>query len=180
MSEIKIDSSWSLFLDRDGVINERNFDGYITSPSDFKFLPKVIEGLKDLSKQFSRIIIVTNQQGVGKGVMTETVLQEIHDAMCDTLKVENITIDKVLFATNLRNAKIDRRKPNSAMALEAKKEFPEIDFTKSLMVGDTDSDLQFGMNLGMKTVLIASAEKVNVEPNIKVNNLKELVDVLKF
>lgn len=180
MTEIKIDSSWTLFLDRDGVINERNFEGYITSISDFKFLPKVIEGLKELSKQFSRIIVVTNQQGIGKGIMSENTLNGIHNSMCAALKAENITIDKVFFASNLRNSEINRRKPNSAMALEAKKEFPEIDFNKSVMVGDTDSDLQFGMNLGMKTVLIASAEKVNVEPNIKVNNLKELADVFKY
>lgn len=180
MPEIKIDSSWTLFLDRDGVINERNFEGYITSTADFTFLPQVFEGLKELAKQFSRIIVVTNQQGLGKGVMKESTLNEIHDEMCRALEAEEIVIDKVLFASNLRGAKNDRRKPNGAMGIEAQNEFREIDFKKSLMVGDTDSDLQFGMNLGMKTVLIASAEKVSVEPDIKVNNLKELADVLNF
>jgi histidinol-phosphate phosphatase family protein len=180
MPDIKIDSSWSLFLDRDGVINERNFEGYITSKSDFKFLPKVIEGLKVLSKQFSRIIVVTNQQGIAKGIMTEETLGEIHTFMIDALKIEGIHIDNVSFASNFKGAEMDRRKPKSSMAFEAQTTFPEIDFKKSIMVGDTDSDLKFGMNLGMTTVLITSLEKVSVEPNIKVNNFKELADVLQF
>ncbi len=180
MSEIKIDSSWTLFLDRDGVINERNFDGYITSVGEFKFLPFAIEGLKELSKQFSRIIVVTNQQGIGKGVMTENTLKEVHDYMKNVLKSEGVIISDVFFASNLRGSHGDRRKPKNAMGIEAKAKFQEIDFNKSIMVGDTNSDIEFGMNLGMKTVLIASAEKVSVEPDIKVNNLKELSDVLKF
>lgn len=180
MSEFKVDSSWTLFLDRDGVINERNFEGYITSVADFKFLPQVKEGLKKLSKQFSRIIVVTNQQGIGKGTMSETTLNEIHQFMKASLKSVDVDIDQVFFAGNLRGARVDRRKPNGAMALEAKEMFPDIDFSKSIMVGDTGSDIEFGMNLGMKTVLIDSAEEVNVESDIKVNNLKELSDVLKF
>lgn len=180
MSNVKIDSSWTLFLDRDGVINERNFEGYITTKEDFKFLPKVIEGLKELTKQFSRIIVVTNQQGIGKGIMTEFTLNDIHNYMLYALKAEGVIIDRVFFASNLKGAEIDRRKPKSAMALEAQREFPEIDFNKSVMVGDTGSDLEFGMNLGMKTVLVASKEHVNADPNIKVNNLKELSDALQF
>ncbi|PWH81864.1 D-glycero-alpha-D-manno-heptose-1,7-bisphosphate 7-phosphatase [Brumimicrobium oceani] len=179
MSELKIDASWTLFLDRDGVINERNFEGYITSVEDFNFLPYAKEGLKELAKQFSRIIVVTNQQGVGKGSMSLAALEEIHHYMTSSLLSENVSIDHVFFASNLRGAQKDRRKPNSAMALEAKEMFPEIDFSKSVMVGDTASDLKFGMNLAMKTVLIHSAEKVDIKPDIKVNNLKEFADVLK-
>jgi|SRR5690554_341975 len=177
MPEFKIDSTWTLFLDRDGVINERNFEGYITSVNDFIFLPNAIEGLIKLSQQFSKIIIVTNQQGVGKKIMTEETLNEIHTYMIECLSKEGVIIDKVYFASNLRGAKVDRRKPNSAMALEAKKDFPEIDFKHSVMVGDTSSDLKFGMNLGMKTVLIKSKENVDLIPDLKVKHLKELADV---
>ncbi|HLV40972.1 MAG TPA: HAD-IIIA family hydrolase [Brumimicrobium sp.] len=176
MSDLKIDFTWTLFLDRDGVINQRNFDGYISTIEDFKFLPNAIEGLKLLSKQFSRIIVVTNQQGVGKGIMSEETLNDIHQFMMDTLKEEDVDIDRVYFASNLRNAKKDRRKPNEAMALEAQRDFPEIDFKRSIMVGDTSSDLKFGMNLGMKTVLVLSKEKVDLTPDLKVKHLKELAN----
>lgn len=177
MLDLKVDSSWTLFLDRDGVINQRNFEGYITSVNDFIFLPHAIEGLKLLSQQFSKIFVVTNQQGVAKQIMTEQTLNEIHQHMIDTLKNEGVSIDKVYFATNIRGAENDRRKPNNAMALEAKRDFPTIDFKRSVMVGDTASDLKFGMNLGMKTVLIQSEEKVDLTPDLTVKHLNELANV---
>ena len=176
MLDSKIDSTWTLFLDRDGVINQRNFDGYITKVEDFVFLPYVIEGLKLLAPQFSRIIVVTNQQGIGRKIMTEQVVNEIHQYMVDALEKEGIHIDKVYLASNMKGAENDRRKPNSAMALEAKSVFPDIDFARSIMVGDTATDLEFGMNLGMKTVLIQSEEKVEITPDLKVKHLKELAN----
>lgn len=90
MLNAKKDPTWTLFLDRDGVINQRNFEGYITRVEDFIFLPKVIEGLKLLAPQFSKIIVVTNQQGIGKGIMTEGDLDEIHNFMIKALAVEGV------------------------------------------------------------------------------------------
>lgn len=179
MSNFKIDKTWTLFLDRDGVINERNFHGYIEKVEDFVFLPKAIEGLKELATQFSRLIVVTNQQGVGKGVMTMEALFDIHDHLIDTLSLNGVELDAIYVAANLKDAEGDRRKPNTAMGLEAKTDFPEIDFEKSIMVGDTASDIQFGMNLGMKTVLVRSKEPTDIKTDIVVNNLLELADELK-
>lgn len=172
----KVDSSWTLFLDRDGVINQRIFGGYIKSPDEFVFLPGVKRGLQRLRRQFSRIVIVTNQQGVGKGIMGLDQLNSVHEFMLNALSKEGITIDNIYFATNLREAVNDRRKPNSTMAEEAKADFSEIDFKKSIMVGDTDSDLLFGINLGMKTVLIKSEEKVSVQSDLVIENLIELAN----
>lgn len=180
MIELDPHFSWTLFLDRDGVINNRKQGGYITSVEEFQFLPFVKEGLKRLSKQFFRIIIVTNQQGVGKGIMTEVRLEEIHSHMIKELKKEGVEINKICVATNLRGAEKDRRKPSSVMGEETKIDFPEIDFNRSVMVGDTDSDMKFGMNLGMKTVLIKSDEEVRVKPDIIVNNLKELANAFNY
>ena len=176
MLDFKVDNSWTLFLDRDGVINNRNFDGYIEKITDFHFLPFVIEGLKSLSEKFSRIFIVTNQQGVGKGFMTKDQLAEVHQFMLEEFQSNGIKIDAIFAATNLIGSDKDRRKPNPAMALEAKNKFPEIEFKKSIMVGDTDTDLRFGINLGMKTVLVQSKEKTSIQPDLVVNNLKELAD----
>lgn len=175
-----IDESWTLFIDRDGVINERNFDGYITTPENFKFLPGAIDGLKRLRKSFGRIIIVTNQQGVGKGLMTERNLQDLHGYMIEKLEESGVEIDAIYAATNIRGARNDRRKPRPNMALEARREFPNINFSKSVMIGDTDGDIRFGMNLGMKTVLIQSDEKVNGQPHYIVNNIEQLADDWKL
>lgn len=175
----EIDSSWTLFLDRDGVINRRIMGGYVKEPAAFHFLPHVLEGLKRLAPQFSHIVIVTNQQGVGKGLMTEDELEIVHHYMLKQFKENGIKIDKIYCATNLKGAENDRRKPLPIMALEAKADFPEIVFEKSIFVGDTTSDIQFGMNLGMKTVMISTGEMVDLTPGLGVRNLKELADELE-
>lgn len=179
MGKLEIDASWTLFLDRDGVINERNFEGYIHTPEEFHFLPGVKEGLQILSEKFGRLIIITNQQGVGKGIMTEADLNEVHAYMQGELLKEGIELAAIFSATNLRGAEGDRRKPVSAMGLEAQAQFSGIDFAKSIMVGDTDSDIKFGKNLGMKTVLVRSKEVVKEESDWQVDNLIELAHVLE-
>lgn len=171
-----IDSSWTLFLDRDGVINQRDFEGYIRSKEQFHFLPGVLNALAGFAQVFDRIIIVTNQQGVGKGLMTERNLEELHGYMLDKIVENGGRIDKVYAALNIRGARNDRRKPRPNMALEARQDFPEIDFKKSVMVGDTDGDIRFGMNLGMYTVLVNSKESVNEQPDYIVNGLEELAN----
>ncbi len=173
-----IDGSWTLFLDRDGVINERNMNGYITQIEDFIFISDTVKSISRLSKFFNRIIVVTNQQGIGKGLMSERNVLEIHTYMCDEVHVAGGKIDKCYFAPNLKGAEDDMRKPDSAMAELAKMEFPEIEFEKSIMVGDTDSDMLFGKNLGMKTVRIRTEEPINVEADLTVMNLTEFLKVV--
>lgn len=143
----------ALFLDRDGVINSRISDGYVTSSDEFIFLPGVIEALKILTKKFQRIIIVSNQQGVGKGLMSNSDLEEVHDYMLEELEENDIKIDKIYVCTALLESDDPCRKPNIGMALQAKEDFPDIDFSNSVMVGDTTSDMKFGKNAGMRTVL---------------------------
>lgn len=170
----QIDQSWTLFLDRDGVINERIFGGYIKNVDEFVFKEGVISAISNLSGIFNRIVVITNQQGISKGLMTERNLLDIHDYMCEEIENAGGWIDKCFYATNLRGAEQDRRKPSAAMAKEAKEYFGDIDFTRSIMVGDTDSDILFGRNLGMKTVLILSEETVSEKADLEVNSLSEL------
>lgn len=175
----EINKEWTLFLDRDGVINVRNFEGYITSVADFVFLPHALEGIAKLSDLFGRIIVVTNQQGVGKKIMSMRNLSEIHGYMTTEIQEKGGRIDEIMVATNLKGAENDRRKPLTVMGEEAKEKFPEIDFSKAIMVGDTDSDIRFGMNLGMYTVGVESQEKITEIPHLLVKDLLELYTVLK-
>jgi len=146
-----IDASWTLFLDRDGVVNQRIVGGYVERVSDFHFLTAVPESVALCKKRFGRIFIVTNQQGIGKGIMTEEQLAIIHTHLKSQIpEIEHIYHSPYLAAEN--NI---MRKPNIGMALAAKKDFPEIDFRKSLMVGDSLSDIAFGKNAGMFTVFIS-------------------------
>lgn len=175
----EIDSSWTLFLDRDGVINQRNFDGYITKIEDFIFTPHFLTSIPVLSSLFGKIIVVTNQQGIGKGVMTDERLQEIHRYMTNEIQQVGGRIDKVFYASNLKNTLNDRRKPLPIMGIEAQNQFPTINFSKSIMIGDTNSDLLFGKKLGMKTILMKSTENINIQATLEINDFNELVLKLK-
>jgi D-glycero-D-manno-heptose 1,7-bisphosphate phosphatase len=166
----------TLFLDRDGVINVRNFDGYITSVENFVFAENAIRGLQQLYPFFERIIVVTNQQCIAKNIISRSNLDSIHRYMMDQLANAGVIIDAVFVAENERGATEDRRKPLPIMGLEAKEQFPNIQFENSLMVGDTDSDIQFGINLGMKTALVKSKEKTILLPDFLVTDLEDLVE----
>ena len=172
-----IDPTWTLFLDRDGVINHRILGGYVTTPEEFSFLPGAPSAIAGLSKCFHRVVVVTNQQGIGKGLMTERNLIDIHTYMCDQIHLAGGKIDKCYFAPNVKGAEDDMRKPGPAMAELAKMEFPEIEFARSVMVGDTDSDIEFGRNLGMKTVRILTPEEKSTLPaDLEVNSLQEFLN----
>lgn len=169
-AKLKIDKSWTLFLDRDGVINVCLPDDYVKVWDEFVFTEDVFPALKKLSQIFGRIIIVTNQQGVGKKLMTEDDLKLIHQKMLDKIIANGGRVDAIYTATSLvTEDKHGLRKPLTGMGVKAKKDFPEIDFKRSVMVGDTISDMQFGKSLGMTTVLITHAGK-------KINIPEELVD----
>lgn len=152
-----VDSEWTLFLDRDGVINEEVIGGYILHREEFRFRPGALEALKLLRGFFSRILVVTNQRGVGKGLMTEEELNKIHEHMLHKIELEGGKIDRV-YACCALDRKDVNRKPNRGMALQARHDFPEIDFTRSIMVGNMPSDMWFGRNIGAYTVYLPTRE----------------------
>ncbi|RTL59209.1 MAG: HAD-IIIA family hydrolase [Sphingobacteriales bacterium] len=148
-----IDQSWTLFLDRDGVINHEKHMDYIRSWDEFKFYDGVPEALKLFNSKFKHIVIVTNQKGVGKGWMTLEALLNINHQMTAAIEAEGGRIDSVYFCTDLEETSADR-KPNTGMGLRAQKDFPAINFSKSIMIGNTLSDMEFGRRLGMFTVFL--------------------------
>ena len=150
-----IDNSWTLFLDRDGVINHQNMDGYILTWAEFVFYDGVLEAMSIFKALFQHTFIVTNQRGVGKGHMSVDDLNYIHDQMQTSIDVAGGNINKVYFCPDI-DASSQGRKPNTGMALQAKQEFPAIDFTKSIMVGNSLSDMEFGRNIGATTVFLTT------------------------
>ena len=150
----KIDTSWTLFLDRDGVVNVRLIDDYVKNIGEFEFLPGVLEAFKIFAEKFGRIIIVTNQQGVGKGIMTMRDVDEVHAFMKQEIESRKGRIDAIYLCPQLKTDPNNFRKPSPRMAFMAQHDFPEIDFEKSIMIGDSSSDIEFGKNAGMFTILI--------------------------
>ncbi len=160
----KIDKPWTLFLDRDGVINEDKPGGYILNAGEFHFYNGVLDAFKIFGEKFGRIIIVTNQRGIGKGMMTEDDLTAIHEKMKAGVKKAGASIDAIYYCTSTSNAAFER-KPNPGMALRAKNDFPEIDFNKSIMVGNNISDMLFGKNAGMYTVFVKTTNPGQLFPH---------------
>jgi D-glycero-D-manno-heptose 1,7-bisphosphate phosphatase len=143
----------ALFLDRDGVLNEEKVEDYIYHWGEFKFYPEVLPALKILAQHFAPIVIVTNQKGVGKGWMTEASLQDIHHHMKAAIEAAGGRIDGIYYCTELDNHH-PNRKPQPGMAYLAQQDFPEIEWKQSTMVGNNLSDMEFGRNVGMKTVFL--------------------------
>ena len=159
-----IDKSWTLFLDRDGVINDEKHMDYINTWEEFKFYDGVVEAIKIFSGKFGRVIIVTNQRGVAKGVTKLEDLELIHSNMSKAIVKANGKIDKIYYCADF-DLNSPNRKPNPGMSLLAKQDFPEIDFNKSIMVGNTLSDMQFGRNAGILTTIFLPTTRPDVDLN---------------
>jgi histidinol-phosphate phosphatase family protein len=151
----QIDARWTLFLDRDGVINHEKEGSYVLHYGEFVFYDQVKEALRICASAFGRIVIVTNQRGIGKGMMTAEDLQVIHEKMIAEIVLAGGRIDRIYYADSLQNDH-PLRKPNPGMALAARADFPAIDFSRALMVGNNISDMEFGKNAGMYTIFLTT------------------------
>jgi histidinol-phosphate phosphatase family protein len=178
---LSLDGTWTLFLDRDGVINFEKADDYINHKDEFKFYPGVPEAITRLSHLFRYVIVVTNQKGIGKGVTDEKEVKRIHEHMVARIVLEGGRIDGVYYCPDTDDSS-PCRKPNPGMAFNAQEDFPGIDFEKSIMVGNNLSDLHFGRNAGMKTAFLRTTKPDLVLPegmaNLEALHLPELADIL--
>lgn len=160
----QIDKGWTLFLDRDGVINHEKYQDYVYNYDEFMFYDGVPGALVKLNKIFGLIIIVTNQRGVGKGLMTEKQLEDIHFKMLRDINAAGGRIDHIYYCTSIDNSH-PNRKPNAGMIFQAKEAFPDIDLHKSLVVGNNMSDMEFGRNGGIYTVFVKTTHPEQVFPH---------------
>ena len=159
-----IDKSWSLFLDRDGVINDEKHLDYIHTWEEFKFYDGVKEALTIFSGKFGKIFIVTNQRGVAKGITKLEDLELIHKNMVEEFEEAGGRIDKVYYSLDFDDES-PNRKPNPGMGLQAKNDFPEVDFSKSIMIGNTLSDMKFGRNLGVAANIFLPTTRKDIDLN---------------
>lgn len=172
----KISTDWTLFLDRDGVINKKIDNDYVRNLDQFEILPGVLDALVHFSKIFGRIVVVTNQQGVGKKLMTGEDVELIHSNFLEQLENHGGRIDAFYYAPQLVAEKSEMRKPNIGMALKAREDFPEIDFNKSVMVGDSISDMEFAKNVGMPRIFLSN--KTSKEELNCVSSLQEFAQMI--
>lgn len=169
-----IDKSWTLFLDRDGVINKKIENGYVTKVEEFEILPGVIEALRILRSTFGRLIIVTNQRGISRGFMTERDLFSIHEYMLSIFKTQSIFIDRIYFCPHDEKDNCNCRKPKTGMIEQAIKDFKDIDIKKCILVGDSYTDILTAKKMNIISVLVGGDTKNNnIDADFYFDNLLE-------
>jgi D-glycero-D-manno-heptose 1,7-bisphosphate phosphatase len=144
----------AVFLDRDGVLNEKMPEGrYVTSWDDFHALPGVAEAVARLNRAGLRVVVVSNQRGIALGLYTAADVEAIHAAFQELLNGQGAHVDAFFVCPHGRG-QCNCRKPLPGLFEQAAAEFPEITAATSVMIGDTRSDMEFGRRLGMTTILL--------------------------
>ncbi len=172
-----------LFLDRDGTLNPD--PGYINSLDDFTFYDFTLPALKKVCTIVDRVCIVTNQSGIGRGLIQQNNLDEIHRFIKKEFEINDIPLLDIYVCPDHPDNATERRKPGPGMFLEAEMDH-NIDLMSSLMIGDSKSDIQSGEMLGMDTMLVLTGKGNDAMDNLPeyemptyiVKNLKEGVDRL--
>ena len=145
----------AVFLDRDGLINRQAPEhDYIKSWAEFEFLPGVAESIHKLNEAGYLVLVVTNQRGVARGMMSMAAVDEIHKAMRRELDMAGAHIEKVYVCPH-EEGKCNCRKPDIGLFLQAEQDF-EIDKQHSWMIGDSDSDVEAGRRYGVRTIKTVS------------------------
>ncbi len=142
-----------IFLDRDGTINPDPPPGYISKLENFKFYNFTFEALRILSKTTKNFIIVTNQSGVSRGIIKEDDLIEISNFISRELLSQNIPLLNIYYCTDHPDNASINRKPGVGMFLNASKDY-DIDLSNCLMIGDSFSDIEPALKLGMDSMLL--------------------------
>ena len=152
----------TLFLDRDGVINKKLDGKYVRNWEEFTFIPNVLNSISKLSRLFNRIIIITNQQGIGKGLMSKNDLLFLHQKMLKEIEKAGGKINKIYFCPHLETDNCNCRKPKIGMIEKAIQDFSSINIKKSYLIGDSPSDIKAGTKAGLHTI--------KVDNNFTLNN----------
>ncbi len=170
-----------LFLDRDGIINEKaNDHHYITKWEEFKFKEGIYHLLSEAAKKGYKFIVISNQQGIGKGIIDQETLMSIHSKMKKDLEFNGIRIEKIYYCPHLKENECFCRKPQAGLFYKAMTEVHEnIDVQGSFFIGDDQSDVAAGKKYGVKTILLNTGGMKKIEnADYIVKNLAEVVELL--
>lgn len=173
----------AIFLDRDGVIN-KNF-GYVHKIEDFNFIDGIFNLARKAIKQKYKLIVITNQAGIGRGYYSENDFHKLTKWMCNRFADEGITIDKVYFSPFHPTEGIGKylkddisRKPNPGMILQAQSEL-NINLNDSILIGDKESDIQAGIAAGIKKNILYTPN-TNDKPSLPCIKIRQLDEAIKY
>jgi D-glycero-D-manno-heptose 1,7-bisphosphate phosphatase len=183
-------SSKAIFLDRDDTIIED--PGYINSPDQVRLLPGAAQALLQLKQMGYKLIVVSNQSGIARGIITEESLAEIHTRLKELLAADGAYLDQIYYCPYHPEGVIEKyrkesdlRKPNPGMLLTAAEEMG-IDLSQSWMVGNAYHDTTAGKRVGCRTILlnlppgaVKTPKPTDPSPDFKAVNLKEAANIIK-
>jgi len=163
----------AVFFDRDGVVNISPGAGYVTTWESFHFSPGIIDALRLCKERGYLTVLVTSQQGVGKGIMSQADLDDIHAQMQTRLQNENACFDGIYACTHLAGT-CTCRKPSAEMIHNAVKDL-HIDTAQSLLIGDHDRDIQMAHNASIPiTIRIRGEKEITVSATTTLDSTTEL------
>lgn len=142
----------ALFLDRDGVINE-NLPTHVTSWAEFQFIPRALDALRLLAGMEYRIIVITNQAIINRGIVSRATVDEINARMVDEVHRQGGRIDAVLYCPHRQDEACACRKPMPGMVLHAATRW-RLDLTQSVLIGDALTDMGVGQAVGCQSILV--------------------------
>ena len=145
-----------VLLDRDGVINEDRAD-FVKSPAELIFIPKALEAIVRLKAHGHRLVIVTNQSCIGRGIINEEQLTAIHGKLRDHLAKLSGELDDILFAPDAPWAATDRRKPGPGMLFEAMRKY-QVSPKESIFIGDSARDIEAARSADCHRVLVRTGK----------------------
>ncbi len=152
----------AVFLDRDGTINKDK--GYVYRAEDFEFIEGVIDAIISLNKNMFKVIVVTNQSGIGRGFFSEEDVKNLHVFINSELRKHNAWIDKFYFCPHRPDEGCDCRKPKIALFKRAIKDF-DVDIKNSFIIGDKISDIQPAEQLSCKAFLLEEPQNLKFVVN---------------
>jgi len=166
-------TEWCLFVDRDGVVNRRIEHDYVRSWTHFEPLPGVDHALRLLAAWAPHVVVVTNQQGIGKGLMTEQDVEEIHARFSRT--PGGSVIEEFLVCPHLESSGCACRKPGTGLAKDWLAHHADCDPSLSMVVGDAETDMEMAVRLAAET---GGADAVKIGPATTLTTLRfdSLVD----
>ena len=157
---------YAIFLDRDGVINKHRAD-YVKNLQEFELLPNIHDYLKELLSLGFKLIIITNQSAINRGLLTTEELLNIHQFLVDNLARHGCDIVDIFFCPHRPNEDCECRKPKTKMFLDAAKKH-NIDLANSWVIGDSQTDIQAANKIGCRSIKVTAN-----------GSLKNAIDIIR-
>jgi D-glycero-D-manno-heptose 1,7-bisphosphate phosphatase len=169
-----------IVLDRDGtIVIDRH---YLSDPADLEFLPGAAVGLRKMSDMGFRLAVITNQSGIARGFFSLARLNEVHERLSQMLRSIGVRLEGIYSCPHGPEDGCNCRKPKLELMRQASKELG-FDMSQSIVIGDKDSDIEFGRRAGATTMLVSqpgSRSAASPAPDFIVENLSAAADVIAF